>query len=232
MLEIAYLSLSAIIFGIVTLGYRKHLKNNGSSTKGATILTIILSSWIIYLTVLSYSGVLHSLEFPPRFPLLVFIPVILLSILFWVRNRNNSDVLSIPITWTVHFQSFRIFVELILLYTFYAGIIPKSATFEGLNFDVLMGISAPFMGYFFFKKNRFRILHYVWNILGILMILFVGFIIATSMYRPDIWSSETPIVSLEFVCMPYLLIAGFLAPMGIFMHIVSLLILKRGNQLN
>ena len=116
MLKTAYISLSAFIFGIVSLGYRKHLKNIDSSTKGATIMTIILSSWIIYLTALSYSDVLHSLEFPPRFPLLVFIPVILLSVLFWIRNRNNSNVLSIPITWTVHFQSFRIFVELILLY--------------------------------------------------------------------------------------------------------------------
>lgn len=232
MLEIAYYALSIIVFAIVVFGYRKHLKDIGSSTKSATVLAIILGSWLTYLTVLSYSEALHSFELPPRFPLLVFIPVILLSIIFWIRNKNNRDVLSIPITWTVHFQSFRIFVELILLYTFYAGIIPKSATFEGLNFDVLMGISAPFMGYFVFKFNRSRFLQYAWNLLGILMILFVGFIIATSMYAPTIWESQTPIVSMDFVSMPYLLIAGFLAPMGIFMHIVSLLILKKGNQLN
>lgn len=232
MLKISYLALSAIIFGIVVLGYRKHLKNSGATTKGATILTILLSSWLIYLALLSYSEVLQSLELPPRFPLLVFVPIILLSLIFWIRNKTNSNVLSIPITWTVHFQSFRVFVELILLYTFYTGIIPKSATFEGFNFDIIMGISAPFMAYFIFKNNRFRFLQYTWNILGILMILFVGFIIATSMYRPDIWGSETPLVSLDFVSTPYLLLAGFLAPMGIFMHIVTLLILKKGNQLN
>ena len=116
---------------------------------------------------------------------------------------------------------------MLLLYTFYAGIIPQSATFEGLNFDVLMGISAPFVAYFLVQQNASRGVLYLWNILGIAMVLFVGYIIASSMYFPQTWGSEVPIVSMKFIEMPYLLLAGFLAPLAIFMHIVSLIQLRK-----
>jgi hypothetical protein len=118
-------------------------------------------------------------------------------------------------------------VELLLLYTFYAGIIPKAATLEGLNFDVLMGISAPFVAYFVVRKNGSRAIQYLWNLLGIGMVLFVAFIIASSLYFPKIWGSEIPLVSLKFVEMPYILLAGFLAPMAIFMHVLALAQLRR-----
>ncbi len=183
--------------------------------------------WIAYLSIISLTGILKDLSLPPKFPLLIFLPLLIGFFVFYRKAKNSPVIKAIPDVWPVYFQSFRIVVELILLSTFYAGIIPKSATFEGLNFDILMGISAPFVAYFFVRENASKGVLYLWNILGVGMVLFVGYIIASSMYFPETWGSEIPIVDMKFIEIPYLLLAGFLAPLAIFMHIVSLIQLRK-----
>ena len=70
----------------------------------------------------------------------------------------------------------------------------------------------------------------IWNILGIIMVGIVGFVIATSTYFPSIWGSEAPLVSLDFFRYPYILIPGFLAPTAIFIHVVSLIQLRKTDN--
>ncbi len=231
MLPSIYILFSAFVVLVVLLAYRIALQKMAIPAKDRSKRFLMASgvvfAWIAYLTVLSLTDILKDLSLPPKFPLLVFLPLVVGFIIFYRRSRNSEVIKKIPNVWPVYFQSFRIVVELILLYTYYANIIPESATFEGLNFDILMGISAPFVAYLVVRKNGSRLIQYVWNILGIFMVLFVGYIIATSMYNPQVWGSNEPLVSLEFIEMPYLLLAGFLAPIAIFMHVVSLAQLRK-----
>lgn len=231
MLPLIYIVFTSIVILIILLAYRKVLHTMAIPARDRSRKFVVAAGfvigWLIYLTVLSISGVLRDLNLPPKFPLLIFLPLLIGFTMFYRRSKNSRVIKAIPKVWPVYFQSFRIVVELILLYTFYAGIIPQNATFEGLNFDVLMGVSAPLVAYFLVGQNKSKILQFVWNVLGILMVMFVGFIIATSMYKPDIWDSEVPLVSMTFIEMPYLLLAGFLAPLGIFMHVVSLIHLRQ-----
>lgn len=196
-------------------------------SKKFMIATSFVFGWIVYLSIMSFTGILKELSLPPKFPLLIFLPLVIGFLIFYRKSRDSPAIKAIPDVWPVYFQSFRVVVELLLLYTFYAGIIPQSATFEGLNFDVLMGVSAPFVAYFLVRQNASKGVLYLWNILGIGMVLFVGYIIASSIYFPQNWGSEVPIVSMKFIEMPYLLLAGFLAPLAIFMHIVSLMQLRK-----
>ena len=223
MLESGYIGLTILIFGLIFRGYLSwKQKTVGLNKVPQIILPIIV--WTVYIMILSFSGILRNLELPPRFPLLLFLPFFILTSLFFFKYKDNAAFRHLPLKWTTLYQSFRILVETLLLYTFYKGIIPKTATFEGYNFDILIGISAIPIGLFLvnnIQKNKSLLL--AWNIVGILMILFVGFIIGTSFYAPFIWGSETPTVSLEFVSFPYILIPGFLAPSGIFMHVVSII---------
>lgn len=232
MLEFGYIGLSVLMSLIIILGYRnalnKYSNKPNEHNRKMGILIGFLIFWFSYLGFLSSQEVLFDLSFPPKMPILIFVPLIITTTIFYFRNRDDVVLQRLPKSYPVYYQTFRILVEIILLYTFYKGIIPKEATFEGLNFDVLMGVTAPFMAYFVFKQRiKYLFLAKAWNILGILMILFVAFIIATGFYQPHIWGSETAIVSMDFVKLPYLLIAGFLAPSGIFMHIVSLIQLRK-----
>ncbi|MDB0037742.1 hypothetical protein N9F08_00090 [bacterium] len=231
MLPTIYIVFTVLVIAVLLLGYRKVLQKAVIPAKERSrkfvIATAFVFGWLTYLMILSLSGILKDLNLPPKFPILIFLPLIIGFIVFYRRSINSSVVKAIPDTWPVYFQSFRVAVELILLYTFYAGIIPESATFEGQNFDVLMGISAPFIAHFLVKRNGSKGLQYLWNILGIGMVVFVGYIIATSMYFPEIWGDKTSLVNMKFIEMPYLLLAGFLAPLAIFMHVVSLVKLRK-----
>lgn len=231
MLPIVYVTFTVLVILILLLLYRKVLHHMAiparERSRKFVVLVGILFGWISYLNVLSVTDVLKDTSMPPKFPLLVFLPLTVGFIVFYRRSLRSKVLKEIPRTWPVYFQSFRIGVELMLLYTFYAGIIPQGATFEGLNFDVVMGVSALFVGAFVVQRNGSKLLQCMWNILGILMVAFVGFIIATSMYFPEMWGSEVPLVSMQFIEMPYLLLAGVLAPLAIFMHVISLVQLRR-----
>lgn len=228
MLTLSYYLLSFIMLSIIIFVVIQLQKKRGINPRKALQHTsLILAIWFSYLVYLSNTGFLTELQLPPRLPLFVFVPFAIFSIVFYRKAIRSKWIKDLPLTWLTYPQSFRIFVELILLYTFYEGIIPKEATFEGLNFDVLMGISAPFMAYFIFRKPNFnKGLALFWNTLGILMILFVAFIIGTSFYNPKIWGQDEVMVALDFVQFPYLLVAGVLAPLGIFMHVVSIAKIK------
>jgi len=223
MLEAGYVLLSLVMLSIIFRGYYLWKQRTSDSDKVPQIIIPIVL-WIVYLFILTYSESLKSLELPPRFVLFLLLPLILLSILFYRMNKDNIAFKDLPLKWTSLFQSFRIVVETIILYTFYKGILPQMATFEGYNFDIIIGISALFVGLVLVKdipKNRTLILS--WNILGILMILFVVFMIGTSFYFPSIWGSDVPLASLDFVSFPYILLPGFLAPSAVFMHVVSII---------
>ncbi len=228
MLEFSYVALSLVVLILFIFGYRKwtdRVKNDESlDSSMMPKLLIPIFIWLIYMVGLSFSKILWDLSLPPRFPLLVFLPFFILTIIFYIKQKDNPVFSKLPLQWTSLYQSFRIIVETMLLYTFYRGIIPQEATFEGLNYDILIGISALFVGLVLVKNlSKYKPILVAWNILGIVMVLFVGFIIGTSVYVPEIWGATSPMTSTEFMSFPFLLIPGFLAPSAIFIHVVSLI---------
>lgn len=230
MLELAYTGLTVLMIMLILLGYHKALKAHFTDKKvrKTKILFLIaaLAGWFLYLFILSKNEILFDLSMPPRF-LLLLMPFVIFLIVFYMKNKDNQFIQSIPLKWTTLYQTFRVAVEFLLLYTFYKGLIPEQATFEGLNYDVIMGITAPLVAFFMVQEHKKNgVLVYAWNIIGIFMVLFVAFIIATSLYQPQIWGAETPLVKTEFLALPYLLIAGFLAPSAIAMHVVALIQLR------
>jgi hypothetical protein len=45
----------------------------------------------------------------------------------------------------------------------------------------------------------------------------------TSIYAPELYGSEIPLLPLEAMGYPYVLIAGFLMPTAVFLHILSII---------
>lgn len=224
MLPLSYIFLSLVMIGLIlTTIIKVHKRAKIVPKKAVVKAAYILVLWFGYLLLLSATGFLKSAELPPRIPLFLFLPFSMFTLIFCLRAAKSEWIHFIKLSDLTYPQSFRILVELILLYTYLNGIIPKEATFEGLNFDILMGISAPLMAYFAFRKPKVNLkIAFAWNILGVLMILFVAFIIGMSLYNPSIFGYKLSPVSGKFVELPYLLIAGFLAPLAIFMHALSL----------
>src|SRR5687768_15825314 len=117
----------------------------------ATLLVIIL--WLILQTFISLTGFYTKTDtLPPRFILLVGPPLLLIALLFiTTRGRRFLDGLDVKYMTLLH--TVRIPVELVLFWLFAHKAVPELMTFEGQNFDILSGITAPILYYLGFVKN-------------------------------------------------------------------------------
>src|SRR6478736_1760788 len=84
---------------------------------------------------------------PPRFILLAGPPLLIIIALFLtVRGRRFLDSLDLRALTILH--TIRIPVELVLFWLFLNKAVPVLMTFEGRNFDIFSGLSAPVIYYF------------------------------------------------------------------------------------
>src|ERR1700722_9940244 len=109
---------------------------------------VVTLAWLVVQAVVGLSGFyIVSAGEPPRFALLVLPPVVLIIILFFVKSRkrffDRMDVRSLTLLHLV-----RLPVELILFWLYLHKAVPRAMTFEGRNFDILSGLTAPMVWYF------------------------------------------------------------------------------------
>ncbi len=187
---------------------------------GFTIAGLIL--WLSILALLSYLGVFRDFQtLPPKIGIAVVPAVILILSLSF--SKDFLIVLQqIPPSWLIYIQSFRILIEIILWMGLLGGFIPYQMTFEGFNFDIVVGITAIMGGFVFFGKGRFRRLEaFIWNIFGIILLLTIFGIATTSTPSPLRLFMNDPAntVIAEF---PFIWIPGFIVPFALAMHLFSL----------
>jgi hypothetical protein len=154
-------------------------------------------------------------------------PLFLFAVVFLYRNKNSSLLHALPIHVPIFYQSFRAIIEVLFYFTFLQGILPVQVTFDGANYDVLLGISALFVGYYALRKSVSKRLLIVWNYIGIGVVGFAAFTFITSFYFPSIWGQENVEISQAFNQFPFLLLPAFFMPSAIFMHILSIIQLKK-----
>lgn len=222
MVEISFYLLSILAVAMLFLLFRSYpLKNVALSLGGGVAI------WISYLILLHQIGILRDFALPPKVPLLVVIPAILVIILLVNRNFVKGALQSTPLHIPIALQSFRILVELLIYATYLQGIFPKRATFEGLNFDILVGISAIFISFAVFKgliKNTGIL---IWNLVSLCILLLTVYSFISSYYFSDFENSG---LGYQFVEFPYLLLASVLLPIAIFLHAFSIkqLMIQKG----
>ncbi len=233
MLGLYYIFLSVVVVFLILYGHYKaavsFYKTKEIASQKTKKVALFFVGIFLYIGCLSYFDVLLDFGMPPRFPLFLVLPLIIFLIYFIRRNKSSAFIKSIPLQWTAFYQSFRIFVELLLHATFLKAIVPIEATYLGHNFDVVIGITAIFIGFLILRTGKTYInLLKAWNVLGIIMILIVAATIASSIYNPSFWGYESVPVDPSFLRLPLVLIPSFLAPSAIFMHVVSLI--QLGNK--
>jgi len=103
-----------------------------------------------------------------------------------------------------------------------ANFVPFQMTFTGFNYDIIVGITAILGGMVFFGKGRLRRFEaIIWNIFGILLLLFIVGISAVSAPGPlQIFTNEPANRMIAFV--PFIWLPGFVVPFALAMHLFSL----------
>lgn len=204
------------------------------SLSAASSKKIIIVSFIW----LAIQGAVGYLEFylntdtvPPRFPLLLGPPLVGIILLFsTTKGRVFIDSLNLKhLTWL---HMVRIPVEFTLYWLFIGKLVPELMTFEGRNFDILSGLSAPVIAYLYFtKKSIGKTVLIVWNLLCLGLLI--------NIVTHAILSAPLPFQQLAFdqpnrgvLYFPYVWLPAFIVPVVLFSHLVALrklLTLKNEN---
>lgn len=177
-----------------------------------------VSGWTIIISALSITGFFQDFStFPPRFMIILIVPLII--ILMVTFSKTIKELLPfIPQKSLVGLQVFRVFVEIVLWLLFIQNIVPVQMSFEGRNFDVLTGISAPIAAYLLVNN---RIALFIWNICGLALLANILTIAILSLPTPlRVFMNEpanTIVVHFPFVWLP-----GLLVPLAYGLHFLSL----------
>lgn len=198
------------------------------SMRKKTWITIGLISWHLYVFALSQTGILNNFTFPPKFALFLVLPLLLFTIIFLTLNKGKQWISNIPGHWLIYIQTFRVAVEILFVLSISKGILHKEMTIEGYNFDMIIGLTAPMVAYFSVQKKKWPLsVALLWNYLGLTVLASIIFIVFTSIYAPEWFGSSTVLLPKAFATYPYNLVAGFLAPLAIFIHVLSIIQLKK-----
>ncbi|MCH7524563.1 MAG: hypothetical protein IIC74_06030, partial [Bacteroidetes bacterium] len=174
MLETAWGFLFTILLGIILWGYNSAMKkiniDKKTRLKRLGLILSVASLWLLYVFAVVQSGILSDASMPPKFPLLIIAPLFIFTGIFLFRKRNSTILHAIPSGLPIAYQSFRAVIEVLFYFTFLKGLFPEVATFSGYNYDILLGLSAPVVVYFSYKKANSEKLLIAWNILGLLIV--------------------------------------------------------------
>jgi hypothetical protein len=162
----------------------------------------------------------------PRF-LVMMAPVIVVMIAFFLtkKGRGIIDNMNLKALTLVHIV--RLPVEIILMILAIHKMVPELITYEGRNFDIIMGITAlPMVWWMFSKKGNRKIL-LAWNILGIILLMNVVINGVLSLPLPfQQFAFDQPNIAMLHA--PYNLLPGLIVPIVLFSHLASIrLLLKK-----
>jgi hypothetical protein len=212
---------TAGVVALIALGLARAARRAEIPLSLARSVAVGMIVWLGVSSALVRSGVLaDSTALPPRWPLLPLTALGTLILLSLTRTFRQL-LPEIPPWQPVALQTFRVGVELAFWRLHAEGVAPIQVTFEGRNFDVLVGLTAPLIAAgiaFNWFGPRVTI---AWNVFGLAMLANAIGTVATSAPGPLHlnWPGEpfTAIASWPVIWIP-----AFLAPVGIFLHIVSI----------
>lgn len=232
--SVLFVVLTFTLAGLLLYGLQYALEKvawKSSDKKKVLLFTMIgLATWFTFTGILAANGFFTQFDaIPPRFIILILPPLVLLAILGFSAKFSQLLTFVLP-AWLIHIQAFRIVMEIILWLTFLDAIIPVQMTFEGKNFDILVGLTAPIIAYFCFQRKSWpTTIAFIWNLAGLGLLINIVVISILSAPTPfRVFMNEpanTFVAYLPFVWLP-----AFVVPIAMWMHVFSLKQLLRAKS--
>ena len=183
----------------------------------------LASLWIILQSIVAKSGYYQVIDvLPPRILLLGILPVLLLILFLFNNQRGKAFLDQVDLKTLTIFHSIRIPVEIILALLYWSGVMSVYVTFEGTNYDLFSGVTAPMVYYLAFRRktvNKNWLL--VWNMVCLFLLLNVVITAVLAMPSPlqKIAFDQPNIAVLHF---PYVLLPTVIVPLVLLAHLIAL----------
>lgn len=205
---------------------------SGQTRKRALPISIVLIIWLAIQAALTLQKtyILDTNSFPPKILLIGILPAMLTIILLFATSKGRQFIDSLPINNLTYLHLVRIPVEIILFWLFINRAVPELMTFEGRNFDILAGITAPFVAYFWLTKRKGnQNLVLIWNLicLGLLINIVVNALLSAPSPIQKFAFDQPNIAILYF---PFSWLPTFIVPLVLFGHLVSIRQLMKANN--
>ena len=187
--------------------------------------------WLLIQALLAIKGAYNQNTdvIPP--PIIIFgiAPVIMLFVILFISQKGRQFIDNLSLLWMTYIHLIRVPVELVLYWLSLHKAGPELMTFKGLNFDILVGLSAPFIAYFGIKKKTISwqtVL--IWNFISIALLLNVVVIAFLSAPSPlQKLSFDQP--NLAVLYFPFCWLPTFIVPVVVLAHITSIRRLLQQN---
>jgi hypothetical protein len=201
------------------------------ATKKSKAFLVIIFVWMAIQLLLGLTGFYtNGFTLPPRFILLILPPLIFITGMFFTAAGNKFiNSLNTPQLTLLH--TLRVPVEIVLYFLFIARAIPQIMTFEGRNFDILAGLTAPVIYYFGFIKNKIsNTFLIIWNLICLALLLNIVIIAILSAATPfQQFGFNQPNIAIAYF--PFNWLASVVVPIVLFSHAATLrqLILQKNK---
>ncbi|AEI51377.1 hypothetical protein [Runella slithyformis] len=209
-----YATFGITLFSTLYLFYRAIPKSNG--------FIVLISIWLLVQSIIGILGFYTITNtMPPRFQLLLLPPLVFTMVQFSTKKgKAFIDSLDLKILTIIHIV--RIPVEIVLYWLFVSKAVPELVTFEGRNFDIISGISAPFIYYFGFVKQKIgKPILIAWNIicLGLLLNIVINGMLSAPTPFQQFGLEQPNIAVLHF---PFMFLPACIVPIILFSHLSSI----------
>lgn len=189
------------------------------AAQGSIKAVIAIIAWLIIQALIALSGFyLETNSFPPRFVLVIGPPFLLILFLF-VTSKGRKLIDKLDPAKLTYLHVVRIPVEITLLYLFLYKQVPQLMTFEGRNFDILSGLSAPVVAYFGYKKMKLsKTILLIWNFicLGLLINIVINAVLSVPFPFQKFAFDQPNTAVLYF---PFVWLPACIVPLVLFAHL-------------
>ena len=198
-----------------------------------TIILTFFCIWIFLVSILTYNGFFQNFSFPPRLMIFVAFIIVIIIVLFTLKN-TRAFLNKMPITTLTYIHIIRVPVEMVLLWLGVSGAVGMELTFEGSNFDILSGITAPFVGVFMIGgRSKNRVGAIIWNFGALALLINIAY--RAISYTPYFYeySPGGEVANIAVFWFPFVLLPTLVVPVIFFCHLVSinqLLFVKEPSQ--
>lgn len=218
-----HVSITFILTVFLTVGFLFYaVKISVFQTAAAKTLIFLVGFGLFFQMMLARGGFYQATGgLPPRVMLTGVFPALLTILLFFLFARQSLiDHLPLKILTLLHVV--RIPVELVLLWLFREKLVPVQMTFEGWNFDILIGLSAPVVVWLGFRGKKInRPLLIGWHLIGLGFLLNIVTIAVLSFPFPlQQFAFNQP--NRAIIYFPFIWLPTIVVPIVLFSHLVCL----------
>ncbi|RDV13970.1 hypothetical protein DXT99_16860 [Pontibacter diazotrophicus] len=221
-----FVVLTAICLALIIYGARQTLLRMGWEAERANRRTLLIAallfSWVVFSSALALQSILGDFSATPPRLLLIILPPLIAIVWLTFSSSFRQFLAHVPSYWLIMLQVFRVPVEIFLWLQFIAGLTPVQMTFEGRNWDVLTGLTAPVVAWLCYGRGRnLKGVAIVWNIFGLTLLLNIvatAILSTPSPFRVFMNEPANTLVA-QF---PIVFLPAVLVPLAYALHLFSL----------